>query len=522
LKRNRYSVLLSMLVLLALLVAACSSGNKGADGSTPPSAKSTDSTGAATPGDSAAEEPFRISIITNFDGTEVPKPDSEVELKLEELTNTKLDIRYTVGDTKQEYPVILASGDLPMVLTIPSNQQKLPYMLNMYRSGAFWDIGPYLKDYPNLASLTPVRYDNVRVDGKLYGLPKSRPLARSIFIVRQDYLDKLSLPMPKTLDEFHEALRAMTFNDPDGNSKNDTTGLVTTKSDVYLRQFTVPFGAPNVWGIRDGKMIAEHMTPEWLEGLKFMKTLYDEKIMNQDLVLMDRSIYDEKFSNGEFGFLTETTNYVTKMSDMSKVINPNAKVGMMLGFQVPGQDLRVWGGTGSNGTFVFPKSAVKTEADLKRILDFFEKTTEEEVSTLYNWGLEGKHYNLVNGKAVPIEGADWSNQVDFPFNKVLAIVPPKINAIEGEVPELLQQAADMETELDQIAVPNIAYTLSSETDSEIGAQLTQTVMDNAMQFIMGRINEDQWKKANEKWLSSGGDKITAEYQAEYDRIQAQQ
>ena len=42
--------------------------------------------------------------------------------------------------------------------------------------------------------------------------------------VRQDWLDKLGLTVPKTVDDVYKVAYAFTYNDPDGNGKNDTIG----------------------------------------------------------------------------------------------------------------------------------------------------------------------------------------------------------------------------------------------------------------------------------------------------------
>ena len=48
---------------------------------------------------------------------------------------------------------------------------------------------------------------------------------------------------------------------------------------------------------------------------------------------------------------------------------------------------------------LFPKSAIKTEEELKKILGFFDKMMTPEVANLMYWGIEGTHYTVVDGKA---------------------------------------------------------------------------------------------------------------------------
>ena len=43
-----------------------------------------------------------------------------------------------------------------------------------------------------------------------------------VMIIRQDWLDKLGLKAPTTIDEFEEVIRAFTEDDPDGNGQKDT------------------------------------------------------------------------------------------------------------------------------------------------------------------------------------------------------------------------------------------------------------------------------------------------------------
>ena len=50
-----------------------------------------------------------------------------------------------------------------------------------------------------------------------------------LIIFRQDWLDKLGLKYPETLDDMKNVLIAFTNNDPDGNGKNDTYGYTAEK-----------------------------------------------------------------------------------------------------------------------------------------------------------------------------------------------------------------------------------------------------------------------------------------------------
>ena len=72
----------------------------------------------------------------------------------------------------------------------------------------------------------PDRNRLVTIDGAMYGLPDpgAMPMTDGL-VIRQDWLDKLNLKAPTTLDEFMTVAKAFTANDPDGNGKNDTYGF---------------------------------------------------------------------------------------------------------------------------------------------------------------------------------------------------------------------------------------------------------------------------------------------------------
>lgn len=71
------------------------------------------------------------------------------------------------------------------------------------------------------------------IGDKLYALPDAASAiggAPSTLIwIRADWLKKLGLQEPKSLEDVFAIARAFTKNDPDGNNKADTTGIVFEK-----------------------------------------------------------------------------------------------------------------------------------------------------------------------------------------------------------------------------------------------------------------------------------------------------
>lgn len=96
--------------------------------------------------------------------------------------------------------------------------------------------------------------NSAKFDGKLKGIPEmdsSLESAHYIWI-RQDWLDKLGLEGPKTMQDLLKISEAFTTKDPDGNGKNDTYGVVAQKTFIQVgAERKVSFAGyrayPNLW-----------------------------------------------------------------------------------------------------------------------------------------------------------------------------------------------------------------------------------------------------------------------------------
>ena len=115
-------------------------------------------------------------MLTSYN-PEYMDTEGEIFKKIEERTNTDLTITWVPSSTyPDKVSATVASGELPSaILTL---DQKLPYIVNAVRSGMFWEVGPYLKDYPNLSRMNENALHSISIDGKVYGLYRGRDIAR--------------------------------------------------------------------------------------------------------------------------------------------------------------------------------------------------------------------------------------------------------------------------------------------------------------------------------------------------------
>jgi putative aldouronate transport system substrate-binding protein len=502
---KKLGMLAAAAAMTSVLLSGCSGdkGNSGANGS-------------AAGGAATNSGPLSIKMTLNFDGKEVPQAGNAVQQEIEKQTNTKLSLTHiSSNDFCSKLPVMIASGDLPQIIAscgAPSQS----YLLSSVQNGAFWDITPYIKDYKNLSQMPQISYDNIKIDGKIYGVPRYRPLSRYTFAYRKDWLDNLGLQQPKTLDEFYNILKAFTNNDPDKNGKNDTYGItVMIKNNAFSPDFSIGFGGPNNWGTENGKFVKAETTPAYLDALKFSKKLYDEKLMNLDFAAIDTPKFEGELENGKAGVISATSNNLLPYQSRIQSHNPNAKLDAVSVLAGPTGVKKVQSDRGSNGILMFPKSSVKTEADLKQLLGFLDKMNDKTMIDLLEWGIQGQHYVLKDGKAVRTNQDAYDNQVGFPYKYPLEVLPGNNIKTPGEVAPIIQRQLDIEKDNDQYALPDPTMTLLSATWTEKGSELQQMLLDAKVKFVMGKIDENGWKAAVEQFKKAGGDKAAQEYADAY-------
>jgi len=469
------------------------------------------STGSAA--DPASSGPVEITVMNQYLSAEPPKMDSEPMKLLQEYTNTKLNITWVPSSSYSEKvnASIAVAGDLPKLLLVKDDRN--PTIIEAARAGLFWEIGPYLKDYPNLKSMDEARLSNIAIDGKVYGVYRWRPIARNGIIIRKDWLDNLGLQEPKTLDELLNVFKQFTFNDPDKNGKNDTFGVSFDSNSALILHLLAAHGTPNLWQYKDGAMTPDFMTKEYKDGLKMIQQMFKDKVINSDFpVVKDRTVLVNQGKAGVYIGAYDDLN--ARFTELYKS-NPNAKLEPIANVSGP-TGIKVQGGTGYNSVFMIPKTSVKTEAELKQVLTFIDKLGDEKVQNLIAWGIEGKHYKIENGKAERIDEKVFTEEVHSTLTQMTVFDGSK--ALKGNVDPSVAKFQKLTEDNEKYAVPNPALSLISKTYMEKGKQLDQIMTDARTKFIMGELDEKGFDDAVATWKKNGGDQVISEYKAEYEKI----
>lgn len=291
--RKRLNTFVVVFMAIALILAGCSSnsdkaGSSTGTGSEPSNAGSASSSNGDDPskgGDTDSGNSEKRITIELMEGGWVNTPTDEqdpfkkwisdkfnVDFKLTNIAapdfESKLLTRFA-----SEPPDIIFSGDRSLL-------QKL------YNQGVLLDDWtPLLDKVPTLAgALDDAMKVFVSQDGKMIALPKQPDVSNWSFKIRKDWLDKLSLQMPTTDEELFEVLKQFTFNDPDGNGKNDTWGISSAGEGKGLNvvgNLEAMYG-PGGFSVSDNKVDHSILNGTHQQFLEFMSRLYKEKVIDPD------------------------------------------------------------------------------------------------------------------------------------------------------------------------------------------------------------------------------------------------
>lgn len=532
LRITKMIALLCTVLMIANIFVGCGKASDSQTDSTDAKQEVSDSTDvkqeASDSEDKAQEDavpedlpPYKLSIMAPgaSDEDEANEYRQQIYSKIEEYTNTEIEFIF-YPDTLywEKVTLVLSTGELPSIMVV----NKTPEIGNAAQNGDIWEVGPYIKNFPNLSQITEVAWENCSFNGKLYSIPRSRPVGRNGVGYRLDWLENLGLPEPKTIDDFYQMLVAFTKDDPDRNGKNDTIGMAVTSYPGPWDIMQIWFGAPNGWGIQNDELIPAHLTKEYDEALKFFRKLYSEGLVNQDFDTYDPAKWDELLRGGIAGCAVDVVDRFARNQEYFDREGIPAKTQIVGGFEGP-YGLRLLPTSGYNGMFIISTAKVKTEEELLRVLDFIDKLSDAEMLNLIEWGIEDVHwyYDEELGYAVRYTEEDKPGIGDprKGLNQITSYyVHPsqEENRIKGApLSEIRELANKVQAENEQYCIPNYGASYFSETMAQIGSDLDEIINTARIRYIKGEIDEVGLKAAKDQWLKAGGQKVIDEVNSMY-------
>jgi putative aldouronate transport system substrate-binding protein len=468
---------------------------------------------------SAAGGPFKITMMVRQSSGEIPSADNPVIREIERITNTDLDIQYIPNAAYAEkLAVTVATNDYPMLTLFTGGGKPATIEVEAVRAGLFWKVGDYLKRYNWLSELDDNRIQNASIDGDLWGMFRWRPSVRDGLFYRSDWAEKLGMSPPKNREELYNMLKAFVEKDPDGNGRADTYAIAQEDSlNQVIPALAPTYNLGNGFDVINGKLIPIHLQPAYLDMLKFIKRLYDEGLMNRDFPTISGTRRDEMIGGGSYGLVVNSIDKgILSIVPLQKV-NPNASYTVQVNFS--DYNAPIWGRAGFDSKFYVSKKAVPDEASFLKVMEYFNHMYSPEINNLVYCGFEGVHYTKTGPNTITINDEQRQRYgIDIQSMEQIAMRYQKNNYTIENNPPYDNQLNQFYYQYPGPVTGNPTWVLDSETYNTRGTELDTLIQDGMVQFVTGAIDERGWNALIDRWRRDGGDRMVAEYQAEYDKI----
>ena len=323
-----------LITLLAVVLSACAGPAQPAQA--PAAEQAAQPAATAVPADVLAAQPWRqtdaysplperASLVLVKGGQEnaslMPEGESIEDNRalqyIEDTLNVDVTFAWVVPSDSysDKLNLSIASGDIPDVMTVDAIQ-----MQQLTEAGAIEDLTPYVEKYANADILANweqtggVALQAATIDGKIMGIPNVQPQADAPIMVwvRQDWLDKLGLAAPETVDDVEAIAKAFIEQDPDGNGAADTIGLTGTTNPVQVPSNLHGFDAIfNAYGAfpelfyrnADGEIVYGSIQPETKEALTRLAAMYQAGIIDPEFATKDGDKANEIVVGGRGGIM---------------------------------------------------------------------------------------------------------------------------------------------------------------------------------------------------------------------------
>ena len=480
------------------------------------------------------KKPTEVSILAILNG-KVFDEKWAVFQKAFKDTNIKLKSAGSknISDEVQAFNLAIASGELPEIISLAYSEKiedlgieggMLP--LNDLIDKHAPNIKAFFEKYPRY------RKDAVAADGNIYFIPTyydwyNMKASQGLFL-RKDWLDKLNLPVPDTMEDFYKVLKAFKTQDPNGNGLNDEVPYFERTVEFAESELLGLFGASTGFYVENGKVKYGPKEERFKEAVKEVSKWYAEGLIDQEIFTRGFQARDYMLRNdlggSTFDWFASTTSY-----NKDKALKEKVEKFEFVPIAPPlykGKRYAPDGRPTNNGGW----GITVTAKDPVAIIKYFDYWFSEKGYELINWGIEGDTFErdaqgkkyftdkvLNNAKETPLEvlrdkGAQFRIGMiqDYEYEKAWgdaeAIKAMEWYTKEGFIVE---------------PMPKIKYTAAeNKRMQKIKGQIEMVVREMCQKWILGSEDFDKTYDSFVKRLDALGLEEALEInQKAYDRFE---
>lgn len=351
-----------------------------------------------------------MTIHFHFYNSKIWDENWPVAKKLAEVTGIKLKnvAPINVTNSVEARNLLMASGDLPDIVAGQATKD----LFNKYgMEGAFLPLDDLIMKYaPNIKKVLDenpeVKNAITAPDGKIYHVPYIPDgIVGKAWFIRQDWLDKLGLKTPTTVDELYDVMIAFRDRDPNGNGLKDEIPFFTREVQGWeILRLANLFGARVSGSDRtfgdfyeeNGKIKHGFVQPEFKNALEHLSKWYAEKLIDPEIFTRGRKAREILYGADQGGITRDWFASTVGLNAVFKEKIPGFQIVSM----APPKDINGVQWEESERSKIKPDGWAITisNKDPEATIKFFDFIYGEEGKRIVNYGIEGEQYKLVDGK----------------------------------------------------------------------------------------------------------------------------
>lgn len=348
----------------------------------------------------------------------------------------------------QKMNVSMASEELPDVMCVTATQ-----MMQLIDAGLVQEMGPVFEQYATDFTKEVMNQEGDspflagQKDGVQYGLPVTNGSVDSVDLmwIRTDWLEKLNLEVPTTMDEVLTMVDQFVNADFDGNGSRDTVGIGVAGTSMLgggfggLRGFFNAYGAyPGIWVEKDGQLAYGAIQPECKTALAALHDMYEKGYIDTEFGVKDSTKAGEAAAAGKCGFTFGQQWLSLTPFQSCKDNDPDSQWSAYPLPSATGEPAVAQADLGTNRWIAVNKNFEHPEAVVKMINLFIEKCWGET-------GDNGKYY------APPEAEGVWKLspiQCSMPHKNLQAYLDIEAARQSGDTSSLTGEAKSIQNKLD--------------------------------------------------------------------------
>jgi len=269
---------------------------------------------------------YTLGKMTSVNNSNMPENDTYTDNAYTRYIKSVINVQnvdvFEANDSQYDTNVsmVISMGSLPDIMVVSSQDE----IEQLVEAGLIEDL---TESYNNCISDRIRKMyesygdslkDMVTYDGKIMALPETNITdGPNLVWLRKDWMDKLGLSAPHTINDVVNIVKRFISEDPgnngvDASGKPNTVGLAVD-TDVtgecgYSSEFLLDiifacFGAyPKQWIMNDdGEIVYGSVTDEAKEALSYISSLYNQGVIDNDFLLRTSTNICELIENGLCG-----------------------------------------------------------------------------------------------------------------------------------------------------------------------------------------------------------------------------